>query len=156
MEHTPQQRTRPESIAARNFSDDLDSLFGLNSGTTLGNLSFTVQEKKRTVSTREEELAEIEARLRETEERLARAANSPDHEFTPHQAASGAQPSYASREAAPRQASGYQSYPGQEYQQRPPNNREESFQPHIPGAMPKTPTPNYSQGQDYVTVDRTR
>ncbi|KAG9631636.1 hypothetical protein KCU98_g3279, partial [Aureobasidium melanogenum] len=156
MEHTPQQRARPESIAARNFSDDLDSLFGLNSGTTLGNLSFTVQEKKRTVSTREEELAEIEARLRETEERLARAANSPDHEFTPHQASSGAQPSYASREAAPRQASGYQSYPGQAYQQRPPNNREESFQPHIPGAMPKTPTPNYGQGQDYVTVDRTR
>lgn len=33
------------SIAARNFSDDLDSLFGLNSGTTLGNLSFTVEEK---------------------------------------------------------------------------------------------------------------
>jgi hypothetical protein len=109
------------------------------------------QNRKRTVSTREEELAEIEARLRETEERLARAANSPDHELTPHQAASGAQPSSGFR-----QVSGYQSYPGQEYQQRPPNNREESFQPHIPGAMPKTPTPNYRQGHDYVTVDRTR
>ncbi|CAD0111426.1 unnamed protein product [Aureobasidium uvarum] len=156
MEHTPQQRARPESIAARNFSDDLDSLFGLNSGTTLGNLSFTVQEKSRTVSTREEELAAIEARLRETEERLARAAHSPDHELTSHQAASGAQPSYASRDAVSRQTSGYQSYPEQQYQARPPNNREESFQPHIPGAMPKTPTPHYGQGQDYVTVDRTR
>lgn len=112
--------------------------------------------RKRTVSTREEELAEIEARLRETEERLARAAHSPDHEFTSHQAASSAQPSYASRDAAPRQTLGYQSYHDQGYQPRPPNNREESFQPHIPGAMPKTPTPHYGQGQDYVTVDRTR
>ncbi|KAI4744734.1 hypothetical protein E4T50_04911 [Aureobasidium sp. EXF-12298] len=156
MEHTPQQRARPESIAARNFSDDLDSLFGLNSGTTLGNLSFTVEEKKRTVSTREEELAAIEARLRETEQRLARAAHSPDHESTSEQAAPGAQPSYASRDAAPRQMPGYQSYPEQQYQARPPNNREESFRPHIPGAMPQTPTPQYGHGQDYVTVDRTR
>lgn len=115
-----------------------------------------IQFRKRTVSTREEELAEIEARLRETEERLARAAHSPDHEYTSHQAASGAEPSYGSRQATPRQTSGYQSYSDQEYQQRPPNNREESFQPHIPGAMPKTPTPHYGQGQDYVTVDRTR
>ncbi|THZ90508.1 hypothetical protein D6C82_10417 [Aureobasidium pullulans] len=144
------------SIAARNFSDDLDSLFGLNSGTTLGNLSFTVQEKKRTVTTREEELAAIEARLRETEQRLAQAAHSPDHESSAYQAASGAEPSYPARDSSSRQASGYQSYPEQQYQSRPPNNREESFQPHIPGAMPKTPTPRYAQGNDYVTVDRTR
>jgi len=108
------------------------------------------------VSTREEELAAIEARLRETEQRLARAANSPDRETTSHQAAPGAQPSYTPRDNAPRQVSGYQSYPEQQYQARPPTNREESFRPHIPGAMPQTPTPNYGQGQDYVTVDRTR
>ena len=30
---------------ARNFSEDLDSLFGLHSGKTIGNLSETVQEK---------------------------------------------------------------------------------------------------------------
>ncbi|THV84830.1 hypothetical protein D6D27_07961 [Aureobasidium pullulans] len=156
MEHTTQPRARPESIAARNFSDDLDSLFGLNSGTTLGNLSFTVQEKKRTVTTREEELAAIEARLRETEQRLAQAAHSPDHESPAYQAASGAEPSYPARESSSRQASGYQSYSEQQYQSRPPNNREESFQPHIPGAMPKTPTPRYAQGNDHVTVDRTR
>ncbi|KAI4854187.1 hypothetical protein E4T44_00342 [Aureobasidium sp. EXF-8845] len=181
MEHSSQQRARPESIVARNFSDDLDSLFGLNSGTTLGNLSFTVEEKsvlpqhslsmtechpwlgsrlircrKRTVSTREEELAAIEARLRETEQRLAQAAHTPEHESTSQQAAPGAQPSYTSRETIPRQASGYQSHAEQEYQARPSNNRQESFRPHIPGAMPMTPTPQYSQGQDYVTVDRTR
>jgi hypothetical protein len=108
------------------------------------------------VSTREEELAAIEARLRETEQRLAQAAHSPGHESTSHQAASGAQPSYTSREAVPRQPSGYQSHAEQQYQARPSNNREESFRPHIPGAMPMTPTPQYSQGQDYVTVDRTR
>ncbi|KAI5270022.1 hypothetical protein E4T47_06525 [Aureobasidium subglaciale] len=156
MEHTSQPRARPESIAARNFSDDLDSLFGLNSGTTLGNLSYTVAEKKRTVSTREEELAAIEARLRETEQRLAQAAHSPDHEVTSHQATSGAQPSYTSGEEAARQASGYQTHPEQQHQSRPPNNREESFHPHIPGAMPQTPTPRYGQGNDYMTVDRTR
>jgi len=112
--------------------------------------------RKRTVSTREEELAAIEARLRETEQRLARAAHSPDLDSAPQQATSGAQPSYVSRDNAPRQVSGYQPYPEQQYQARPPNNREESFRPHIPGAMPQTPTPSYGQGQDYVTVDRTR
>lgn len=32
-------------MIARNFSEDLDSLFGLHSGVTIGNLNQTVQEK---------------------------------------------------------------------------------------------------------------
>ncbi|KAL1305104.1 hypothetical protein AAFC00_002034 [Neodothiora populina] len=155
----PQGRIRPESVIARNFSEDLDSLFGLNSGTTIGHLNHTVQEKKRNVSTQEEELAALEERIREAEERLARASgaapaeqrtsstSSPSesqHENQQAQTMSGAEQNIASHAAyAP---AGH----------RPSNPRaDSSFHPHIPGAMPRTPTPRY-EAREYVTVNRTR
>nr|POE46906.1 hypothetical protein CFP56_00238 [Quercus suber] len=72
----PQSRRahRPESTIVQSFSADLDSMFGLNS--EVDDLQQTVERKKSTVSSSERELLELEARLRETEERLARVSNS--------------------------------------------------------------------------------
>ncbi|KAF1345430.1 hypothetical protein BDV97DRAFT_402015 [Delphinella strobiligena] len=158
MDSQPPIRTRPESMLARNFSEDLDSLFGMHSGTTIGHLNETVQEKRQTLTTQERELAELEERIREAEERLARAsASSPTSETdvspvvssnttsSTHQASAGAQ-----AQPAPKQP-GYVAA-----SRRPPNNRaESSFNPPMPGAVPITPEPRF-EAREYVTVDRTR
>ncbi|GAB7352844.1 hypothetical protein MBLNU459_g3453t1 [Dothideomycetes sp. NU459] len=164
----PELRVRPESIIARNFSADLDSLFGLNSGATIGHLSQNVEQKKRNVSSQEQELQAIEDRLREAEQRLARAASgtSPPswRNTTTHQASAGANGHGVNRTGpvgdsaptyqpySPSDDTAYQAAPST----RPQNYREESFRPHIPGAMPRTPTPGGGAGGDYISVDRSR
>jgi len=80
---------QPESNVADSFTQDLDSMFGLSNtapstttndnsaeSSNIGGLTETVEEKKRTVDSQNEELAAIESRLRATEERLARASRS--------------------------------------------------------------------------------
>ena len=66
---------RPQSTLARNFSAALDDLFRLDGG--LDDLSKNVHQRKQTVTIRNEELEALEARLRETEERLKMAKTSP-------------------------------------------------------------------------------
>jgi len=66
---------RPQSTVARNFSIDLDNLFKIDGG--LDNLDRTVFQKKQAVSSHTQELEALEAKLRETEERLKQAKTSP-------------------------------------------------------------------------------
>lgn len=66
---------RPQSTLAQNFSAALDDLFKIDGG--LDDLSKHVHQRKQTVTIQSEELQALEARLRETEERLKRAKTSP-------------------------------------------------------------------------------
>ncbi|KAL1605310.1 hypothetical protein SLS60_004858 [Paraconiothyrium brasiliense] len=66
---------RPQSTVARNFMSELDDLFRLDGGIDL--LDKNVHQKKQAVTTRAQELEALEAKLRETEERLNQARNSP-------------------------------------------------------------------------------
>ncbi|KAF2865392.1 hypothetical protein BDV95DRAFT_612776 [Massariosphaeria phaeospora] len=66
---------RPQSTVARNFMSELDDLFRLDGG--LDTLDKNVHQKKQAVSTHAQELEALEARLRETEERLNKAKTSP-------------------------------------------------------------------------------
>lgn len=67
---------RPQSTVARNFMDELDTLFNLDG--SLDNLDKTIYEKKQAVNTQAQELEALQRRLREAEERLNQATvNSP-------------------------------------------------------------------------------
>lgn len=66
---------RPQSTIARNFMSELDDLFKIDGG--LDEVHATVHEKKQAVTSHTQQLEEIEARLRETEERLRQAKSSP-------------------------------------------------------------------------------
>ncbi|KAF2862557.1 hypothetical protein K470DRAFT_268889 [Piedraia hortae CBS 480.64] len=72
--HTTSAHARAQSTVVQNFSDDLDSMFGLQSPGTLGRLAETVQLKKQVLNTADRELQDLEARLRETERRLAQVS----------------------------------------------------------------------------------
>lgn len=67
---------RPQSTIARNFMSELDDLFKLDGD--LDSLDKNVHQKKQAVSSHNQELEALEAKLRETEERLKQAkTNSP-------------------------------------------------------------------------------
>ncbi|KAF2479138.1 hypothetical protein BDY17DRAFT_305039 [Neohortaea acidophila] len=61
-----------DSSVVQNFATDLDSMFGLSHG--IATLSQTVEEKKASVSSGQSELEALEARLRETEDRLRKVS----------------------------------------------------------------------------------
>ncbi|KAF1978226.1 hypothetical protein BU23DRAFT_550287 [Bimuria novae-zelandiae CBS 107.79] len=71
----PSSRPRPQSTVALNFMSELDDLFRLDGGIDL--LDKTVHQKKQQVSSHAQELEALEAKLRETEERLNQARTSP-------------------------------------------------------------------------------
>ncbi|KAI6810897.1 hypothetical protein KC340_g17614, partial [Hortaea werneckii] len=62
-----------ESTVVQSFSADLDSMFGLGEGPAFGQLAQDVQQKQQTVTSASSELEKLEAKLRETEQRLAAA-----------------------------------------------------------------------------------
>lgn len=66
---------RPQSTVARNFMSELDDLFRLDGG--IDDLDKNVHQKKQAVTTHAQELEALEAKLRETEERLKLAKSSP-------------------------------------------------------------------------------
>lgn len=66
---------RPQSLLAQSFSDDLDDLFQINSG--IDSLSQSVDEKRKTVFVRSQELEALHTRLLEAEERLKQAKSVP-------------------------------------------------------------------------------
>lgn len=127
------------------------------------------------MTSQSEELAALEAKLRETEERLARAARAKELPAVPKIPQEYMQESQASRHQA---YSGAQSVPrsGQQAQQpfadegyasgemnesststRPYNVRGDSLNlPPMPGAMPQTPTGQEYGRNKFVAVDRTR
>lgn len=74
-DHGWKSSNRPQSTVAQNFMSELDDLFRLDGG--IDTLDKTVHQKKQIVSSHSQELEALEARLRETEERLKLAKSSP-------------------------------------------------------------------------------
>lgn len=70
---------RPQSTIARSFSQELMDIFRIDNSLT--DLDQQVSTKKEKVNRNTQELASLEARLREMEERLSRAA--PQHSRAP-------------------------------------------------------------------------
>lgn len=148
---------RPQSTAARNFSAALDDLFRIDEG--LDTLDKKVHQKKQAVSTHTQELEALEARLRETEERLKQAKSSPpsfnrknsQHRtpirgtFAEVDKAGASDPTsfLAQVTAAPRR------HTVQTGSQNP--NDQTSLAP-MPVTLPETPRSHTSR--DYVMVDR--
>lgn len=60
---------RPVSTAALNFSAALDNIFNLGAS---GELAMTVEQKKNEVKSHEQQLEDLDARLRQADERLKR------------------------------------------------------------------------------------
>ena len=60
---------------ALNFSADLDNAFAINTPELAG-LQESVEQKKQAVSTQNQQLQELQARIRETEERLKKSSSS--------------------------------------------------------------------------------
>ncbi|KAI7198108.1 hypothetical protein KC343_g15072 [Hortaea werneckii] len=139
-----------ESTVVQSFSADLDSMFGLGEGPAFGQLAQDVQQKQQTVTSASSELEKLEAKLRETEQRLAAATGGTSSSGrtpapntgaprssqppNPRQATSGA--------AAPPAPSGpppppppHQQQPQQQQQQTPPYATERP----TPGSRPQQP-----------------
>ncbi|PVH91374.1 hypothetical protein DM02DRAFT_636158 [Periconia macrospinosa] len=74
-DHGWKPNNRPQSTLAQNFMSELDDLFRLDGGIDM--LDKNVHQKKQVVSSHSQELEALEARLRETEERLKLAKSSP-------------------------------------------------------------------------------
>ncbi|KAM3074465.1 hypothetical protein ACMFMG_002731 [Clarireedia jacksonii] len=94
---------RPQSTMARSFALALDEMFKLD--TSLEDLDAVVSEKKREISSQTSELEQLEARIRETEERL-KAATTP-RGSPPSKLATQApktQPTYTSDPTSPLEA----------------------------------------------------
>ncbi|KJZ80210.1 hypothetical protein HIM_00060 [Hirsutella minnesotensis 3608] len=65
---------RPQSTIARSFSDELVDIFRIDNSLT--DLDQQVSQRRQTVGKNTQELADIEARIREMEERLLRSGQS--------------------------------------------------------------------------------
>ncbi|KAL9078349.1 MAG: hypothetical protein Q9157_002741 [Trypethelium eluteriae] len=170
----PLPLTRARTIA-QSFSAQLDDIFDMSSN--LDSLSENVEQKKRTVDTHTQELEALEARLRETEERLKVVSNSQPGSRSPSQrreterslqktplvadAASkasdynrnhtgyGEQGAVSGVNQGPRPGSGYGKRP-------PAPSKGNSYNvPPMPGGMPDTPT-SRSSAKDYVMVNPSR
>ncbi|KAF1358970.1 hypothetical protein EJ07DRAFT_179112 [Lizonia empirigonia] len=70
-DHGWKPNNRPQSTLARNFMDELDTLFKLDG--SLDVLDKTVHDKKQAVNTQAQELEALQKRLRDAEERLSKA-----------------------------------------------------------------------------------
>ncbi|KAF2470679.1 uncharacterized protein BDR25DRAFT_225239 [Lindgomyces ingoldianus] len=127
---------RPQSTVARNFLSELDDLFKIDSSIDV--LDKTVHQKKQAVTSRAQELEALEARLRETEERLKQARSSP--------------PSYT-RKDSERQSPFQSTLPEQDKAHvEEPSSPLTQPAKDMPGALPETPTSYNST--EYVLVDR--
>ncbi|OCK77140.1 hypothetical protein K432DRAFT_407572 [Lepidopterella palustris CBS 459.81] len=149
---------RPQSTIARNFSAALDDLFKIDGG--LDTLDRKVHQKKQSVSTHTQELEALEARLRETEERLKQAKSSPPFSRKNSQRRTPIRGTFAEEDKArsteptsPSPLAKVTSAP------RRPTVHTESQNPSdqstlapMPGALPDTPRSYTSR--EYVMVDR--
>ncbi|KAK5136835.1 hypothetical protein LTR08_001757 [Meristemomyces frigidus] len=147
---------RPASTVVESFSADLDSMFGLREGAegsaranpsglvNVDELEQTVEDKKQVVTEASSQLQALEARLRDAEQRLARAKGG-DSEKQAMSGATGASP-LARKPTPPADRSPAGS--------RPQNTREDTqtLMARMPGAMPQTPR-EHSGSNDYVMVN---
>ncbi|KAF2497701.1 hypothetical protein BU16DRAFT_525316 [Lophium mytilinum] len=139
---------RPQSTIARNFSAELDSLFKTDGD--LDTLDRTVHQKKQIVSTHTQELEALEAKLRETEERLNKAKTSPPAAFSRKnsQRRTPIQGTFAEADKA---RAPEPSSPLSQVSNVPQAGSENALPGPMPGAMPETPLSNNSR--EYVMVD---
>ncbi|KAL6914439.1 hypothetical protein ACHAPO_005730 [Fusarium lateritium] len=130
---------RPQSTIARSFSAELMDIFRIENSLT--DLDQQVHAKKQTVDKETEELAALEARIREMEERLRRSAGGAQQPSpqTANQAQSQSQ--QPSSLDAPKDDSKVRSRPG---------TARASQQAPSSGNMP--PTPGASEGEYYVVT----
>ncbi|KAF4447713.1 spc7 protein [Fusarium austroafricanum] len=134
---------RPQSTIARSFSAELMDIFRIENSLT--DLDQQVHDKKQTVDKNTEELASLEARIREMEDRLRRSGGS-TQQRTPlpqvqTQSQTANQPQTQKQLDAPVDDSKARSRPGtaRAAQQAPSS-----------GNMP--PTPGASEGEYYVVT----
>ncbi|KAI7154217.1 hypothetical protein KC349_g7783 [Hortaea werneckii] len=162
-----------ESTVVQSFSADLDSMFGLGEGPAFGQLAQDVQQKQQTVTSASTELEKLEAKLRETEQRLAAARGTSPGRTAPNtgaprsqpprQATSGANPPAPSGPPPPppphqqqqqQQANPYANERGSSRPQAPREDTQ-TLMSHVPGGLPETPRREYTGGSnEYVMVDR--
>ncbi|KAI9665655.1 MAG: hypothetical protein M1821_003589 [Bathelium mastoideum] len=164
---------RPQSTIAQSFSAQLDDIFDMSGN--LDSLSENVEQKKRTVDTHNQELEALEARLRETEERLKVVTTSQPGSRSPSQrrdaertqnqtplatnAASKAADFNRSHRGYAEQdtmaGASQQPRPSSAYNQRTNSSSKANAysMPPMPGGMPDTPT-SHSSAKDYVMVNR--
>ncbi|RBR13644.1 uncharacterized protein FIESC28_08096 [Fusarium coffeatum] len=134
---------RPQSTIARSFSAELMDIFRIENSLT--DLDQQVHDKKQTVDKNAEELAALEARIREMEDRLRRSAGGSQSRSplpqtqTANQAQTQAQ-QHSSLDA-PKDDSKARSRPG---------TARASQQAPSSGNMP--PTPGASEGEYYVVT----
>ncbi|RMY69460.1 hypothetical protein D0862_14869 [Hortaea werneckii] len=167
-----------ESTVVQSFSADLDSMFGLGEGPAFGQLAQDVQQKQQTVTSASSELEKLEAKLRETEQRLAAArGTSPGRTAPtapntdaprsqpPRQATGGANPPAPSGPPPPppppphqqqqQQANPYANERGSSTRPHAPREDTQTLMSHVPGGLPETPRREYTGGSnEYVMVDR--
>ncbi|TKA32918.1 hypothetical protein B0A50_01144 [Salinomyces thailandicus] len=157
---------RPESTLVQNFSADLDSMFGLGEGPAVGQLAENVQQKQQTVTTASTELEKLEAKLRETEQRLAQArGDSPSraqaNSGAPRSSSNSAEPTTnttnhagASQTPAQHQQTHAADWPPAGGRPQPSREDTKTLMAGMPGALPETPRREYSGSNEYVMVDR--
>ncbi|KAI6920081.1 hypothetical protein KC355_g17302, partial [Hortaea werneckii] len=155
-----------ESTVVQSFSADLDSMFGLGEGPAFGQLAQDVQQKQQTVTSASSELEKLEAKLRETEQRLAAARGTSPGRTAPNtgaprshptrQATSGANPPAPSGPPPPppphqqqqqqqQQANPYANERGSS-RPRAPREDTQTLMSHVPGGLPETPRREYTGG----------
>lgn len=118
--------------------------------------------RKQTVTTGEQQLQELEAKLRETEERLARVSrqNSPSRQVNTAVPRTHSESKQATDGAAkPSPLAQKPIYPADRAPtagERPPTERADTqeMMRNIPGALPETPQSQYGGSNEYVMVDR--
>ncbi|KAM0301003.1 hypothetical protein ACHAPM_006303 [Fusarium culmorum] len=133
---------RPQSTIARSFSAELMDIFRIENSLT--DLDQQVHAKKQTVDKETEELAALEARIREMEDRLRRSTGGTAQQRSPlpqTQTANQAQAQQPSSLDAPKDDSKARSRPG---------TARASQQAPSSGNMP--PTPGASEGEYYVVT----
>ncbi|KAF5676308.1 CENP a CENPA-CAD centromere complex subunit domain-containing protein [Fusarium heterosporum] len=130
---------RPQSTIARSFSAELMDIFRIENSLT--DLDQQVHAKKQTVDKNAEELASLEARLREMEDRLRRSGVGPQTQTTPNQAQHQHQQQQPGSLDAPKDDSKARSRPG---------TARASQQAPSSANMP--PTPGASEGEYYVVT----
>ncbi|CAF3482343.1 unnamed protein product [Fusarium graminearum] len=133
---------RPQSTIARSFSAELMDIFRIENSLT--DLDQQVHAKKQTVDKETEELAALEARIREMEDRLRRSTGGAAQQRSPlpqTQTANQAQAQQPSSLDAPKDDSKVRSRPG---------TARASQQAPSSGNMP--PTPGASEGEYYVVT----
>ncbi|KAJ4297948.1 hypothetical protein N0V90_005847 [Kalmusia sp. IMI 367209] len=134
---------RPQSTVALNFMSELDDLFRLDGGIDM--LDKTVHQKKQAVTTHTQELEALEAKLRETEERLQQARSSPPRRKD-SQRRTPVEGAFSAHDKAHPEAGG-SPLPVRSKENMAPRQRQ-----NMPGALSESTSSDNST--EYVFVDR--